>query len=90
MNENVISLQQLRSLIGRHVAYHGMPCQVIEVIEDGPSLVLQEATAHTVIQSDQYGEAHRRVAPTFTLPVWEGEAGEINPALFELLASLRQ
>jgi hypothetical protein len=85
MPENIITVEQLRGLIGQHLNYHGVVCQIIEVLDDGQSLALQESTAHTIIQSDQYGEAHRRVAPTFTILVWDSTSGKLNPALTELL-----
>ena len=84
MPDTHISLEQLRGLIGRRIHYQGLDCQIIEVLEDGPSVVLQECTAHTVIQDDQYGEGHRRVAPTFSIPLWDAHSGEINPVLAEL------
>lgn len=82
-----ITFEELRSLIGQRLRHHGVDCQIIEVLEDGPSLALQEFTSHTVIQSDQYGEAHRRVAPTFTIQVRDRTTGELNPAIIDLLKS---
>ena len=35
-----IHLDQLRNMIGIKLHYQGIPCQVVEVLEDGPSLVL--------------------------------------------------
>jgi len=84
MPDTHLSLEQLRGLIGRRVHYQRLDCQIIEVLEDGPSVVLQERTAHTVIQDDQYGEGHRRVAPTFSIPLWDIHSGEMNPVLAEL------
>lgn len=78
------NLEQLRGLIGRRINYQGTECRIIEVLEDGPSVVLEEYTDHTVIQDDQYGEGHRRVAPTFSIPLWDAQSGGLNPALAEL------
>ena len=85
MHEEIITVEKLRSLIGQRFYHHGVDCQIIEVLEDGPSLALQEFTSHTVIQSDQYGEAHRRVAPTFTIPVWDSASGELSLAIAHVL-----
>ncbi len=81
MPDTHLTLEQLRDLIGQRIHYQGLDCQIIEVLEDGPSVVLQECTADTVIQDDQYGEGHRRVAPTFTIPLHDAHSGEINPLL---------
>ena len=85
-----ITLEQLRKLIGAHLQHQGVDCSIIEVLEDGPTLVLQECSTHSVIQANQHGEGHRRVAPTFTLPVWDGLTGQMNSELAGLLGSNRQ
>ncbi|MDA1107046.1 MAG: hypothetical protein O2845_01415 [Proteobacteria bacterium] len=84
MHRYTVSLEQLRAFIGRRVRHHDIECQIIEILEDGPALVLQDCEQHTVIQADQHGEAHRRVAPTFIVPVAGDEAGELNPAFVNL------
>ncbi len=84
MPHSAISLEQLRTFIGRRVRHAGIQCQVIEILEDGPALVLQDCEQHTVIQPDQHGEAHRRVAPTFIVPLAGDEPGELNPAFVNL------
>lgn len=84
MSEPKITLEQLRSLIGSRVYYQGVDCQIIEVLEGGPTLVLQDCAHDNVIQADQHGEAHRRVAPIFSISVWDKHSGEINPAFLEL------
>lgn len=63
-----IDLQKLQGLIGKQLTYHGHAYQVIEVLADGPSLVLEYAS-HSVIQADMHGEAHRRVPETVTIPI---------------------
>ena len=83
-------MERLRSLIGQHVSHLGIACQIIEVLEDGPSLVLQESTPHSIIQADQHGEAHRRVVPSHTVPVRDAVSGQINPAFAKLLGENSQ
>ncbi|MFZ5593176.1 MAG: hypothetical protein ACOY4D_02725 [Pseudomonadota bacterium] len=78
------TLPQLRGLIGRRVRYRGADCQIIEVLEDEPAVILQDCEQHTMIQPDQLGEAHRRVPSTFTVPILSGDRSEINPAFLEL------
>jgi len=55
-SEIAISLEQLRGMIGITLCYNNKSCQVIEVLEDGPSLVLQNFEAN--IQKNQHGNAH--------------------------------
>lgn len=79
-----VSLEQLRAFIGRRVRHKNIECQIIEILEDGPALVLQDCEQHTVIQGDQHGEAHRRVAPTFIIPLHDDAAGKLNPDFVSL------
>ncbi len=78
-----ISLQQLRNMIGVHVYHQGITCKVLEVLEDGPSLVLI-STDEDHIQADQYGNPQRRVPETFTIPVLTSDGQEIHPLYLEL------
>lgn len=79
-----VTLEQLHTFIGRRVRHHDIECQIIEILEDGPALVLQDCEQHAVIQADQHGEAHRRVAPIFVIPLHDDAAGELNPAFVGL------
>lgn len=78
------TMAQLRCLIGSPVHYEGTRCEVIEVLEDGPALILQYADEHMVIQADQHGEAHRRVPTTLTVPILSPDRGSYHPAFLEL------
>jgi len=68
----------LRNLIGGRARYQGTVYEIIEVLDDGPSLVLQDCENHTTIQADQHGEAHRRVPPTLTLTIPATEDGRTD------------
>ena len=74
-----ITLDQLRGMIGQHVRHEGLQCEVIEVLEDGPSLVLA-SLGESSIQIDQFGNPSRRVPQTFTVPVLTSNRIEIHPA----------
>ena len=78
MQETVINVSQLRDLIGYEVEFDGTTCQIIEVIEDGPALILQHLHQHSTIQADQHGEAHRRVPSTITVPVYDSQGTALN------------
>lgn len=84
MDSIEITLDQLRGLIGVCVHHNGVDCCIIEVLEDGPTLVLMDAELHTTIQEDQFGSAHRRVVETFTIPVLSHDGGHLHPDFLEL------
>ncbi len=83
-HENNLQVEELRDLIGLRVKHQGSHWEIIEVLEDGPSLVLQDCEHHTVIQPDQHGEAHRRVPTTLTIPIFDRESRELSPILINL------
>jgi hypothetical protein len=67
--EGAPPLDALRDMIGLRVLHGGRTCEVIEVLEEGPALVLQCCDQDSVIQADQYGEAHRRAPETHVVSV---------------------
>lgn len=71
MQNHTLTFASLRNLIGRDVHFEGLPCRIIEILEDGPHLILQHKEDHTTIQPDQHGEAHRVVPSTITVPVMD-------------------
>ena len=83
-NNNSVQTEQLRQLIGAQVRYLGVRWEIIEILEDGPALVLSDCEHHTVIQPDQHGEAHRRVPSTLTVPLYSHDGHDINPAVQHL------
>lgn len=76
-------MDQLRNMIGLRVHYQGIPCQVVEVLEDGPSLVLVSIEEEN-IQADQFGNPKRRVPQTYTVPVLSADGKSIHPAYLSL------
>jgi hypothetical protein len=69
MNDTLpITVNELRAMIGMEVVYHGQHARVIEVIEDGPGLVLQ-STGSGIIQSNMHGHPTRRSPETMTVRV---------------------
>ena len=84
LDKQSIRVEQLRDLIGLKVKHQGSQWEIIEVLEDGPSLVLRDCEMHTVIQADQHGEAHRRVPSTTTIPLFDRDGSALNPALLDL------
>lgn len=78
-----ITLTQLRGMIGQEVIYQGIACRVIEVLEDGPSLVLEDLSARS-LQADRFGDPRRHVPDTYTVPVLEPDRCAIHAAFLEL------
>lgn len=78
MQKTVITVEKLRTLIGHEVEFEGISCQIIEILEDAPALILQhQGTLHT-IQADQHGEAHRRVPATITIQVYDQQGVDLH------------
>jgi hypothetical protein len=84
LDKQSIRVEHLRDLIGLKVRHQGSQWEIIEVLEDGPTLVLRDCERHTVIQADQHGEAHRRVPTTTTIPLFDRDGNALNPALLDL------
>ena len=80
-----LSISSLRAYIGRELEYGGNRCIVIDVLEDGPQLVLR-AIGQKSIQADQWGEARRRTPDSFAVSIYEQDAVTLNSALNALLS----
>lgn len=84
LSSAAITLERLRACIGREVICAGEPCVILEVLDDGPMLVLSCLSGTTVVQANQHGEATRRVARTRMLPVFNAEDGQLHPEFLKL------
>lgn len=73
-------LQILRELIGREAVVDGVHCQVIEILESGPRVVVCE-TIGVEIQSNQFGDPQRRVPRTHTLPLRSTVHDDLHPVV---------
>ena len=78
-------LDHLQQYIGCETTYKGKRCQLIEILEDGPALVLVCLEHYTTIQSDQHGGAHRRVHETHTVPCLSDIHEDLHPVVKEVL-----
>lgn len=74
-----ITCDDLLTLIGQQIVYYRQNCEIIELL-DGCELVLQVLAAESNIQPTQYGEGHRPVPVTYTVPAFDGE-GELHADL---------
>lgn len=64
--------QAIQGLIGKRARYQGGIYEILEILADDPPMLVLQDSGHTTIQPDQYGEAHRRVPQTVTVPVLFG------------------
>jgi hypothetical protein len=71
-----------RDLLGQRVRYLGACYEVVDLLDDGPALVLA-SLEDCVIQADQHGDARRRVPSTLTLPLRDRD-GNPHPDLLGL------
>jgi len=79
------STHQMRGMIGLRVIYLETYCQVVEILDDGPHLVLESLDHHISIQADQHGEAHRKVPKTYTIPILTIDRLEFSVDFLSLL-----
>ena len=77
-------LPTLRELIGTRVQYQEQTCQIIEVLEDGPMLVLQCGNHEQVIQTNQYGDATRLAPKIISVPVLSEDGADYHPQFRQL------
>lgn len=80
-----LNIQDLRSLIGQRVIHQGIHCQVVELLEHEPALVLEAIGSREGFQDNQFGDPRRRVAEVFTIPFYESADSETpHPDLLAL------
>ena len=84
MNDRSLNIKQLRQLIGARVHYLEDRWQVIEILDDGPTLVL-ESLQRRVVQYNQYGEGHRRVPQRLSVPVLGQNRQDLHPEFLSLV-----
>ena len=66
-------------MLGLRVRYRGAIYSVLEIIEDGPAIVLEPETASSSIQADAYGNARRQTRTLLTIPVLSADQQQIHP-----------
>ena len=76
--ERITDLGYLNGLVGQRVEYAGDPYRIIDVLADGPQLVLQHEQ-ELAIQDDIQGRPYRRVPRTLCLTTVspEGEPSDL-------------
>jgi len=79
-----ITSEQMSNMIGLRVRHHNVYCQIVEILEDSPALILEDLEHHISIQPDQHGEAHRKVPKTYTIKILTHDKLEYSPAFLAL------
>lgn len=79
MSPLIITVDQLRGMLGLRVRYRGAIYSVLEVIEDGPAIVIEPELAVSSIQADAYGNARRQAKTLLTIPVLSADQRQIHP-----------
>jgi len=83
-----IPFDRLLSLIGRSLVQGQRSYRVIDVLPEGPALVLRDDGPETGIQENQYGEPLRRAERLRTVPVYSVDGHTLNPVLADLATHL--
>lgn len=84
MEPPLISLMQLQGMIGMQLRWRGTDYTVVEVLEDGPSLVAQSLAQSSAIQSDAHGRARREVQQVKVIPVLNPAKTLLHPDFLEI------
>ncbi|MGM0564156.1 MAG: hypothetical protein ACQES2_07485 [Pseudomonadota bacterium] len=74
-------LELARDLIGVRGVYKGREFAVIEVMDSGPSVVLEPTESDNVVQNTAQGEAKRFAQSNYTIPFLSPVDGDIHPVL---------
>lgn len=79
-----ITAEQLRTMLGLRVSYRGAIYSVLEIIEDGPAIVLEPEATASSIQADAYGNARRQTRTLLTIPVLSADQRQLHPEFLEI------
>lgn len=72
-------------LVGLHGIYQGREYALIEVLDAGPSVVLEPVQAEAVIQNTFQGEAKRFAQSNYTVPFYSEVRQSLHPVVQEFL-----
>lgn len=78
-------IKRLRGHIGSQITHNGIPCIVVELLEQPLCLVIEAIGARTTIQDNQYGRPQRLASRVFTIPCLSHDNSELlHPELLAL------
>lgn len=81
MPDHSLLLQLAHDLIGVRGVYRGREFTLIEVMDSGPSVVLEPNETDNVVQNTAQGEAKRFAQSNYTIPFLSPVDGDIHPVL---------
>lgn len=76
--------ETIQGLIGRTVHHLGQTWRIVEFLEDERMIVLQATGTDRVIQTDQHGDARRRVPQCLTIQVCKEDGRTPHPDFLAL------
>lgn len=82
---NELLLRLAHDLIGVNGIYQGREYTLIEVLNTGPSVVLEPVKADNVVQNTFQGEAKRYAQSNYTVPFYSEVRHSLHPVLQEFL-----
>lgn len=87
-NKNIntpLLLSLAHDLIGVRGSYQGREYTLIEVLNAGPSIVLEPIQTDSVVQNTFQGEAKRFAQSNYTVPLYSEVRQSLHPVLQEFL-----
>lgn len=75
------TLERLKSLVGAQLRYQGMPCTLIEVLDQPAVVVLRPVGAPPVIQEDNFGKPMRHAPQLYELPIFASDGVSLSAEL---------
>jgi len=81
-------IQRLRLLIGRNCLYLGRHCQLVEILAEEGTLVLEVREAIPPIQPNLYGQATYRANEVMHVQIFAEDRESLSDDLLELLVHL--
>jgi hypothetical protein len=80
---NTVLIQLVQDLIGVTGLYQGAPFTLIEVLSEGPMLVLEPSATDLTVQNTAQGEAKRYAQNNYTVPLLSEVKRDLHPVLVE-------
>ncbi|HET19713.1 MAG TPA: hypothetical protein ENO16_03800 [Chromatiales bacterium] len=78
-------LQHLEGLLGREALIEGRRLSVVEILREGPALVLRE-TGVTTLQDNLYGQSRRHAPRHFQVPVVSELGDRLHPVARQFMS----
>lgn len=80
--------EKLTKLIGKNFSYLGCQWQLIEIMPEADSLVLQRLDSGKVVQANQYGSANRFCSEIITLKISDSQGQGYSEEIALLLSGI--